>query len=67
MENFRVKEMPKEERLRLLEEIWESLIPEIEGDKSPDWHGQVLEERKNKMNSGEAEYMDISEIRKKYQ
>ncbi len=58
-----IKEMPVKQRLMLIEEIWNSLSnsePEIE---SPDWHEEIIKERKNLIKSDKAEYISIKELK----
>jgi hypothetical protein len=36
-------------------------VDEIE---SPDWHGQILEERRKRIKAGDAEFVSIAELKK---
>jgi hypothetical protein len=56
-------ELPVEERLKCMEVLWDSLRGS-EPD-SPEWHGQVLSERRAKIESGEAKYLTGSELKKR--
>uniref|UniRef100_Q3ARR4 Addiction module component n=1 Tax=Chlorobium chlorochromatii (strain CaD3) TaxID=340177 RepID=Q3ARR4_CHLCH len=59
-----LQEQPLAERLMLMEELWETLCNEKHHIQSPAWHQEILEERINLINSGEAEYLSIEELKK---
>jgi len=42
------------EKLRLLEAIWDNLCRETGDVQSPDWHREVLEERRRRLESGQS-------------
>jgi len=46
-----IKEMSTIERLQAMEELWDALCHEEQEIKSPAWHGEILEERKRKVES----------------
>jgi hypothetical protein len=52
------------EKLRLMEDLWQSLSADGQKLDSPDWHGDVLAERDRLIESGEEKYVDW-EIAKK--
>jgi len=52
------------EKLRLMEDLWQSLSADGQKLDSPDWHGEVLAERDRLIESGEEKYVDW-EIAKK--
>ena len=58
-----IKEMSIKRRLMLIEEIWDSLSNEETEIKSPDWHEDIIKERKNLIKSGKAEYISIKELK----
>ncbi|MDZ7752571.1 MAG: addiction module protein [Gammaproteobacteria bacterium] len=51
------------ERLRTMEAIWDSLLHEDAEIASPDWHGDVLTERKKKIEEGTATFLSIREFK----
>lgn len=54
MPTFDIVDMPIPEKLKLMETLWESLSEQSGGNiDSPDWHGEVLEERLRRLASGE--------------
>lgn len=55
------------ERLKAIELLWKSISEKSAEIESPKWHGDVLEERKKKANSGEANYLTVSEVRERLQ
>lgn len=58
-----ILQLPRDERLRCMEELWSSLKSD-EMD-SPSWHKTILEERMAKVESGEAKFISGSELRKR--
>ena len=49
-----------------MEALWDSLIQEDVEIPSPDWHGEVLEERLRKLETGESQLLTLEEVRAKY-
>ena len=58
-----IKKMSRIERLQVMEALWDSLIDEESEIESPEWHQDILEERKRKMESGEAEFISLEKLR----
>ena len=42
------------EKVQLLERVWDDLCRETGNVRSPDWHRAVLDERRRRLESGEA-------------
>lgn len=42
--------------------IWESLVAESEEPASPNWHGEVIAERLEKVESGKAKFLSVAEV-----
>ena len=60
-----LQKMTVEEKLRLMEDIWEDLS-RVESDvPSPKWHGEVLEERDRKIASGTESFVDWETAKRK--
>lgn len=57
--------MTTEERLRTMEALWDALCNEPSGSSSPAWHEGLLEERRRKIESGEAHFFSIEEVEKR--
>jgi len=62
MTNAELKVKPFAERLQLMEDLWETLSNEDNHLQSPAWHQEILEERMNLINTGQAEYVTIEEL-----
>ncbi len=60
-----ISKMSMIERLQAMEAIWDSLLHET-SIKSPDWHAEILSERRKKISSGEARFKSIEELKSKY-
>lgn len=63
MTTTEIKRMSTVERLQAMEELWDALCHEEQEIESPAWHGKILEERKKKIESGEAEFISIDELK----
>ncbi len=55
--------MSRIERLQAMEALWDSLIDEESEIESPEWHREVLEERKRKIEAGTAEFISFEKPR----
>ena len=58
-----IKKMSKIERLQAMEALWDSLIDDESEVESPEWHRDVLEERKRKLETGKAEFISLEKLR----
>ena len=52
-----------EEKVRLLETVWDSLCRHTGDVQSPDWHREVLEERTRRLEDGRANVSSWSEAK----
>ena len=57
-----IKKMSTIERLQAMEKLWDSLCNEDEIE-SPEWHKDILQERKKKIEKGEAEYISLEDLK----
>lgn len=51
------------ERFQIMEVLWDSFKNEQSQIESPDWHKDILQERKEKIDSGKSEFISISALR----
>ena len=51
------------EKVRLLERVWDSLCSKSGDVRSPDWHREVLETRKRRLEEGRATVSPWSEAK----
>jgi len=58
-----IKKMSRTERLAAIEALWDSLLDEESEIESPQWHRDVLEERKRKIENGQAEFISLAKLR----
>jgi putative addiction module component (TIGR02574 family) len=63
MNTEEIKEMSKIERLQTMEALWDSLIEEESEIESPGWHRDILEQRKRKIETGQAEFISLEKFR----
>jgi hypothetical protein len=65
MTMIEVQQMSTSERLRAMETLWDSLCQDSEELESPVWHGEILADRKQRIESGEASFLSIEEAKEK--
>ncbi len=53
-----LNEMTLPEKLQLMEALWADLSRHADSLESPEWHRDVLEEREERIVSGEAQFCD---------
>ena len=60
-----VSRLNKAEQLQALEWLWVSLSKKPDEIASPEWHGDVLAARKAKVDSGEAQLLDMAQLKQR--
>ena len=55
--------MSVSEKVRLLEKVWDSLCSKSGDVRSPEWHREVLETRKRRLEEGQATLSTWSEAK----
>ncbi len=61
-----IQRMTVRERLEVMEQIWDSLHREKIEPVSPHWHEGILQKRKEIMDSPDARYLSIKELRERH-
>lgn len=56
--------LSREEKLRVMEAIWEDLSRDAEQVESPDWHREALEETDRRLESGQERVVDWHKAKK---
>jgi len=59
-----IKKMTFIERLQAMELLWDSLLHEDHEIDSPDWHEEILHERKYKIRNGKSAAIPLDKVRK---
>jgi putative addiction module component (TIGR02574 family) len=57
-----ISRMSHSERVEAMELLWESFSKEGIDYPSPDWHGKVLAERSEMIESGKATWLSVDEL-----
>jgi hypothetical protein len=60
-----LRSLPKEEKVKIMEILWEDLMNSEDPPVSPDWHAQALEETKTRYKRGEEIPLDWDEVKRK--
>lgn len=56
--NLLLKDMTLQEKLAAMESIWEDLARTPDAIESPDWHQDILDERRRQVAEGQARFID---------
>jgi putative addiction module component len=64
MEINEIRNMTVNQRILVMEQIWDSLIEDQYLPDSPPWHQDVLEHRRKRIESGDASFLSIAELKK---
>ena len=59
-----IKQMSREEKLRVMEAIWEDLSSEEQSIQSPAWHKWLLQETAQRVQTGQEKILDWKEAKK---
>ena len=59
-----IKQLSREEKLRVMEAIWEDLSNEEEQVESPDWHKKALQETEHRLSTGQEKIVDWQDAKK---
>ncbi|QTA83695.1 Putative addiction module component, CHP02574 [Desulfonema limicola] len=58
-----IKQMDIIKRIQLMEALWDSLLYDETDFQAPEWHKNILSERKRKIDEGKAEFVSIKELK----
>jgi hypothetical protein len=58
MNTLAIQQMSWEEKLRAMEELWESLSGDAARLESPAWHGDALRETERRLETGQEQPVD---------
>ena len=62
-----IERMGLDERLQTMELLWASLTRTPESVPSPDWHGEVISARLDKIERGEGEFLTLAQLKERLQ
>lgn len=63
--NIEIESLSVTEKLALVDRVWSSLTGSPDSVPSPDWHEEVLEERLQRLESGETTVSPLSEVKER--
>jgi putative addiction module component (TIGR02574 family) len=63
IESSELEKMSVTERLQAMDQLWDSLNRCGEEIPSPDWHQDVLADRKARAQRGEAKFLTLAQLR----
>jgi len=59
-----LEQMSTEEKIRIMEAIWDDLCKQADSISSPSWHKDVLQKREEQIKNGDDEFIDWSKAKK---
>jgi hypothetical protein len=59
-----LNEMTIEEKLKLIEDIWEDMLKNSNDIPTPSWHLEILQAREKKIKEGKANFIDLKDVKK---
>ena len=62
--NLPLKDMTLQEKLVAMELLWEDLASSPESVESPDWHKEILDDRRARVAEGKAHFADWETAKK---
>jgi len=63
LESSQIDRMSVAERLQVMEQLWDALCRDAGGMPSPEWHRDVLADRKARAQRGEAKFLTLDQLR----
>ena len=63
LEASQIDNMSVAERLQAIEQLWDALCREAGDVASPEWHREVLAERKGRAERGEAKFLTLAQLK----
>jgi len=58
-----IRKMSKQEKLRAMEALWDSLTQQVDEPASPSWHREILAARRARIDAGEASFVSLDELK----
>ena len=63
LEASQVEKMSVAERIQAMEQLWDALCRETRDLASPEWHRNVLVDRKLRAERGESKFLTLAQLR----
>lgn len=63
LEATQIENMSVAERLQAMEQLWDALCHDTRDLASPDWHQEVLADRKLRAQTGESKFLTLAQLR----
>jgi len=63
LEASQIENMSVAERLQAIEQLWDAICHETKDLVSPDWHREVLTERKVRAERGESKFLTLAQLK----
>ena len=63
IESSQIERMSVTERLQVMDQLWDSLNRNGDEIPSPEWHQEVLTDRKARAQRGEAKFLTLAQLR----
>lgn len=61
-----IKNMSTIERIQAMELLWDALLHEEHEMESPSWHEEILQKRRERMESGKTKFVTLDQLKSYY-
>lgn len=58
-----IEKMTTQEQLQTMEALWDALTHQAQEPTSPDWHDEILQARREKIASGQVNFVSLPELK----
>ena len=66
IESSQIDKMSVVERLQAIEQLWDALCREAKDMASPEWHRDIVADRKARAERGDATFLTLAELRTRF-
>lgn len=66
MNSNELKNMSVNDRLQAMETLWGTFVYDNTPIDSPEWHGEILAQRKEKIEQGQAKFISLDALKRYY-
>ena len=65
MKTLNIDSMDQVERLRAMEQLWDAICHDESEPESPEWHKDILDERRKMIENGQARFISLDTLKKR--
>jgi len=65
MKTLDIERMDQVERLRTMEQLWDAICHDENEPESPEWHKDILDERRKMIENGQARFISLDALKQR--